>query len=246
NKRASNMNPLIVLTVLGVATAFPHIPDTPEVAAAKAQFFASYQRQAAAAAAAPDIATHPQQVAHPNTFGAFAQKWTGPTATNIPAGVQGINQVPDTADVQAATNAFLAAYQAQLSAVGGVQQASPAHHMAAPHHAAPVTSQRWTGPLAATIPAGVQGSLAQVPDTAEVQAAAAAHFAAHQAALRSTGGAVIHSSASAPVQRWTGPVAATIPAGVVGSTNQVAETADVAAAKAAHFAAYQQALVHAG
>merc|ERR1719369_1414464 len=149
------MNPLIVLTVLGMASAFPHIPDTPEVAAAKAQFFATYRAQAAAAAAAPDIATHAQQVNHPNTFGAPAQKWTGPVAATVPAGVQGINQVADTADVQAATNAFLAAYQAQLSAVGGVQPVAsaraPAFHQAGAA-AAPVSPQRWTGPVAATIP----------------------------------------------------------------------------------------------
>merc|ERR1712189_80697 len=132
DNQASNMNPLFVLTVLGVASAFPHIPDTPEVAAARAQFFATFRQQAAAAAAAPDIATHAQQVAHPNTFGVPTQKWTGPVAATVPAGVQGVNQVPDTADV-------LAAYQAQLASVGGVQPAV----VAAPtfHHAAPVAPQ---------------------------------------------------------------------------------------------------------
>merc|ERR1712025_244655 len=172
-----------------MASAFPHIPDTPEVAAAKAQFFATYRAQAAAAAAASDIATHAQQVNHTNTLRAPTQKWTGPVAATIPAGVQGLNQVADTADVQAATNAFLAAYQAQLSSVGGVQPAFAAAPAPVQHQqvVAPVASQRWTGPVAATIPAGVPGSTGQVAETADVAATTAAHFAAYQQALAHAG-----------------------------------------------------------
>merc|ERR1712243_411963 len=136
-----NMNALIILAVLGYACGAPHIThlgvaDTPEVAAAKARFFQTYNQQAAAArAASPQQATFVQQqprwtgpMAHtvpagvnvhhaavnafhvPAAVTHVTQKWTGPVAATIPAGVQGLNQVPNTADVQAATRSFLAAY----------------------------------------------------------------------------------------------------------------------------------------
>merc|ERR1712243_340257 len=115
-----NMNALIILAVLGYACGAPHIThlgvaDTPEVAAAKARFFQTYNQQAAAArAASPQQATFVQQqprwtgpMAHTVPAGvnvhhaavnAVTQKWTGPVAATIPAGVQGLNQVSDTAD----------------------------------------------------------------------------------------------------------------------------------------------------
>merc|ERR1712212_1353225 len=94
------------------------------------------------------------------------------------------------------------------------------HHAAvnAFHVPAAVRTQKWTGPVAATIPAGVQGLNQAAP--------------VHQA-----------WQPAAQVQpRWTGPMAATIPAGVHGAPAQVAQTADVAAATQAHFAAHQHAL----
>ncbi|CAL4184995.1 unnamed protein product, partial [Meganyctiphanes norvegica] len=159
----------------------PHfgVQDTPEVAAAKARFFQTYNAQAAAArAASPQQATHHQPrwtgpMAHTVPAGVHhaaavipqyhvpaavtVQKWTGPVAATVPAGVTGLNQVPNTADVQAATRSFLAAYQAQLAATApsagtiAVQSWAPA---AAPVQywapAAPVQQARWTGPMAAT------------------------------------------------------------------------------------------------
>merc|ERR1712212_1351668 len=147
----NNMNALVILAVLGFACGAPQhhggVADTAEVAAAKARFFQTYNAQAAAArAASPHQATHHQQpkwtgpMAHTVPAGvnvhhaaahvphhiAGAQRWTGPVAATVPAGVTGLNQVPDTADVQAATRSFLAAYQAQLAATGAV------HHAAAP------------------------------------------------------------------------------------------------------------------
>merc|ERR1711872_1175568 len=221
----SNMNALIILAVLGYACGAPHIgvADTPEVAAAKARFFQTYNAQAAAArAASPQQATFVQQqprwtdpMAHTvpagvnvhhaavNTFHVPAahtsQKWTGPVAATIPAGVQGLTQFADTADVQAATRSFLAAYNAQLAATRSAAPVVAVHHQAAPvqqwsapvqawqQPAAPV-QPRWTGPMAATIPAGVHGAPAQVAQTADVAAATQAHFAAHQHALRATMG----------------------------------------------------------
>merc|ERR1712215_64468 len=216
----SNMNALVILAVVGYACGAPQhhhvgIADTPEVAAAKARFFQTYNTQAAAArAASPQQATvlHQQprwtgpmahtvpagvnvhhaaaHVPHYHVAGSVTQKWTGPLAATVPAGVQGVNQVPDTADVQAATRSFLAAYQAQLAATASRAPAVAVHHAAAPVQtwapAAPV-QPRWTGPMAATIPAGVHGAPVQVAQSADVALATQAHFAAHQHALRATG-----------------------------------------------------------
>merc|ERR1712121_271921 len=226
SQQHSNMNALIILAVLGYACGSPHVGlgDTPEVAAAKARFFQTYKAQAAAArAASPQQATFTHQqprwtgpmahtvpagvnvhhaaavVPHYHVAGSVTQKWTGPVAATIPAGVQGLNQVPDTADVQAATRSFLAAYNAQLAATASRAPVAAVHHAAVPVQtwapAAPVQTwapaapvqPRWTGPMAATVPAGVHGAPMQVAQTADVAAATQAHFAAHQHALRATG-----------------------------------------------------------
>merc|ERR1739838_1141832 len=97
---------------------------------------------------------------------AGTQRWTGPVAATVPAGVTGLNQVPATADVQAATRSFLAAYQAQLASTGA---------------RAPVAVHQAWAPAAP-----VHGSPMQVAQTADVAAATQAHFAAHQHALRAT------------------------------------------------------------
>merc|ERR1719369_1824997 len=194
------MNALVILAVVGYACGVPQphhvgIADTPEVAAAKARFFQTYNTQAAAAAraASPQQATvvHQQprwtgpmahtvpagvnvhhaaaHVPHYHVQGSVTQKWTGPVAATIPAGVQGVNQVPNTADVQAATRSFLAAYQAQLAATASRAPAVAVHHAAAP-------VQTWA-PAAPV----------QVAQSADVALATQAHFAAHQHALRATG-----------------------------------------------------------
>merc|ERR1712121_96074 len=162
SQQHSNMNALIILAVLGYACGSPHVGlgDTPEVAAAKARFFQTYNAQAAAArAASPQQATvvHQQPrwtgpLAHTvpagvnvhhaaavvpqyHVHGSVTQKWTGPVAATIPSGVQGLNQVPDTADVQAATRSFLAAYNAQLAATASRAPAVAVHHAAGVHGA---------------------------------------------------------------------------------------------------------------
>ncbi|ROT67710.1 calcified cuticle protein CP19.0 isoform B [Penaeus vannamei] len=96
----------------------------------------------------------------------------------------------------------------------------------------------WYGPVAATVPAGVDGTITPVGDTHEVAAARAAFNNAYQAQLRATVGAApaVHSYAptyhhahAAPQHqpKWTGPVAATVPAGLPGSAPQVADTPEV-------------------
>merc|ERR1712198_176180 len=103
NISTNTMKLLVCLSLLGAVSAakLPHthtIPDTADVAAAKAHFFQLYHEQAALAEAAPD---HNQ--------------YYGPLATLNTEG-----QVENTADVHNAINAFHAAYQAQLDATGAV------------------------------------------------------------------------------------------------------------------------------
>ncbi|XP_069162045.1 cuticle protein CP1876 [Procambarus clarkii] len=112
---------------------------------------------------------------------------------------------------------------------------------------------KWTGPVAATVPAGVDGRLTPVSDTNEVAAARNAFFNTYQAQVAATLGAGtsphFHASPSHTPSytpsythqpKWTGPLAATVPAGLPGSTNQVADTPEVAAAKNAFFNTYQR------
>ncbi|XP_042867840.1 translation initiation factor IF-2-like [Penaeus japonicus] len=105
---------------------------------------------------------------------------------------------------------------------------------------APVQYQ-WTGPVAATIPAGVDGTITPVADTQEVAAARNAFLNAYNAQVRATVGTVpvlqapaFNAVPAVPQQafhqaapqtlKWTGPVAATIPAGVDGTVTPVADT----------------------
>lgn len=261
------MRVLIVLSVLGCAFAAPFLQDTPEVVAERARFTQLWNAQAAAAAAAPDthagvshrssVPSHHHQPAATFHTTHNTGKWTGPVAATVPAGLPGsVSQVQDTGDVSAARNAFLAAYRAQVAATTGQQVAAPSHthnfRPAATHfNAIPAAPQKWTGPVAATVPAGVNGQITPVSDTAEVSAARNAFLASYNAAVAATRPAQHsvhqhHSFQAAPVQpvqpRWTGPVAATIPAGLPGSTSQVSQTADVAAATAAFQNAYSAAV----
>ncbi|XP_071551735.1 cuticle protein CP1876-like [Panulirus ornatus] len=204
-------------------------------------------------------------------------KWTGPFAADLPASVPGASpQVPDTADVTAARNQFFSTYKAQISAT------APEAIIPDVFHVVP-GQPKWTGPLAADLPASVPGALHQVPDTADVAAAKQAFFNTYKlqeaavappangfeglknserlfasndqffnaykaqvvATVPQTGSPIQYHAA--PSQRyaqaqpkWTGPVAATIPAGLPGSASQVADTPEVAAAKHAFFSTYQQ------
>ena len=143
------------MAVLGACSAFPTIQDAPDVAAEKARFFLAYQ------AALP--ATPPKPADPP--------KWYGPLASKIPAGLPGSSaNVALTADLSAARNAFYNTYNAQVAAV-------------APKSNGPVfavvpvaTSAQWTGPVAATLPAGVPGSSPNVAETADVLNAKNAFF----------------------------------------------------------------------
>jgi len=155
--------------------------------------------------------------------------------------------IGDTPEVQAEKARFFQAFRAAQAA-------------AAPQQAfqtvVPVQT-KWMGPVAATIPAGVDGTITPVGDTAEVAAARNAFLNAYRAQVAATGGtapAVTTFSQAVPQQtfqptfqqaapvqaKWTGPVAATVPAGLPGSAPQVADTAEVAAAKQAFFSAYQR------
>ncbi|KAB7499358.1 Cuticle protein [Armadillidium nasatum] len=121
---------------------------------------------------------------------------------------------------------------------------------------------KWTGPLAATVPAGLPGSSPQVQNTPEVEAATADFYRSYNAALAATrsiapkqtqyshvnsvysqtGSQYRTAPQPAVQQKWTGPFAAEIPAGLPGSTSQVQDTPDVLAAKSQFARAFNQQL----
>ena len=255
------------MALLGCAYASPFLQYTPEVVAERARFQQLYNAAAAAAAAAPDPVDSATQfhqapaVSHhqPAHSAVFTTKWTGPVAATVPAGLPGAgSQVQDTADVAAARDAFLSAFRAQVAATTG-QKATPNPWAQSVQNPAPTfsqqpSSQKWVGPLATDTPAGINGQVTPVGDTADVTAARNAFFAAYNKALAATQPAqqapVHHApqtrfatnAIQQPVAKWTGPVAATVPAGLPGSVSQVAPTADVAAATNAFYQAYSAAV----
>ncbi|KAK4317849.1 hypothetical protein Pmani_011088 [Petrolisthes manimaculis] len=118
------------------------------------------------------------------------------------------------------------------------------------------TQPRWTGPVAATVPAGVGGKIVQVPDTYEVSAARNQFFRAyndqlatissqrygtpnygrpysHGASVYRTGGAAPSHSYSAASHSFSAPVTGYAPA-------PVRDTPEVAAAKAQFFSLYER------
>ncbi|XP_042867841.1 cuticle protein CP1499-like [Penaeus japonicus] len=230
------MKSLVLLAVLGVCSAAPFIGDTPEVQAEKARFFQAFR--AAQAAATPQQAFQ--------TVAPVQYQWTGPVAATIPA------------RSTAPSPPWLAAQEWPPPAT---PSSTPTTHSCSPAGLPPKPPQtlKWTGPVAATVPAGVDGTVTPVADTHEVAAARNAFLNAYNAQVRATVGtapvvpaqvhtfnpvpAVPHQTFhhAAPLQpKWTGPVAATVPAGLPGSAPQVADTAEVAAAKQAFFNAYQR------
>lgn len=145
------------MAVLGACSAFPFIPDAPDVAAEKAKFFAAYE------AALP--ATPPKPADPP--------KWYGPLASSVPAGLPGSSPVvAPTADVAAARNEFFSTYNAQVAAVAPLSKTAPVFKVV-PVAAIAVP---WAGPVAATVPAGLPGSAPNVADTLDVASAKAAFF----------------------------------------------------------------------
>lgn len=127
---------------------------------------------------------------------------------------------------------------------------------------------KWTGPLAATVPAGVDGTITPVADTLEVAVARKIFLDAYQAQVAATVGTTIAAVPKAPAKgpvpaaskqaakaaapkqavkepapvqpKWIGPVAATIPAGLPGSAPQVPDTPEVTAAKQQFFSIYNR------
>ncbi|XP_069999505.1 cuticle protein CP1499-like [Penaeus vannamei] len=159
--------------------------------------------------------------------------------------------IQDTPEVQAEKARFFQSFRAAQVAATPQQ----AIHRPPPsaHRPSPAAQPQWYGPVAATVPAGVDGTITPVGDTHEVAAARTAFLNAYNAQVRATAGAApavpsfapAYSPApavpAAPVQpKWTGPVAATVPAGLPGSAPQVADTPEVAAAKQEFFNTFQR------
>lgn len=176
--------------------------------------------------------------------------------------------IPDAPDVAAEKARFFSAFRAAEAAAQPArpqinafsQQAfapAPVRHQA--FGAGPVQQPKWTGPVAATVPAGLPGSSPVVAETNEVAAARNSFFNAYQSQLA----AVVPvrqqpapvqafapaphrfshvAAAPAPQHKWTGPLASSVPAGLPGSAAHVAETPEVAAAKNAFFSTYHRQL----
>ena len=171
--------------MLGVALAAPQFPqETFEHQIARDNFIREYNRLAALAAEAPDIhiiMSDRRPIQNEIVHNSLSQQ---PAVPHVP--------------VNPAFNKF--SFQANL---GGNQQFLPTHatfpaagHLAghlAGHqagHQAPLATLdsvhpgKWTGELADTVPAGVNGLPRQVTPTPAVQAARNAHFQALQAAFQ--------------------------------------------------------------
>ncbi|KAK3887505.1 hypothetical protein Pcinc_008384 [Petrolisthes cinctipes] len=101
------MRTLVILAVVGACVAVPFIQDAPDVAAEKARFFEVFHAIEAAALPKPGQPRAPP-------------KWYGPLASTVPASLPGSSPiVANTADVNAARDAFFNTYRAQLASVGG-------------------------------------------------------------------------------------------------------------------------------
>ena len=162
----------------------------------------------------------------------------------------------DTPEVVAEKQRFFQLYNAAAAAAAAAPDVNTNEPQQAVFRSSPVQTTQtivgWQGPPAATVPAGLPGS-GNVENTLEVQSAIAEFQRAYNAAVVATTGVqpAVHSApvvrAAAPIvaPRWNGPFAATVPAGLPGSAN-VADTPEVAAAKASFNAAFQQQLAFSG
>ncbi|KAG7177128.1 Cuticle protein [Homarus americanus] len=125
------------------------------------------------------------------------------------------------------------------------------------HHYGVPVQPRWRGPVAATVPAGVDGNIIQVPDTYEVAAAKNAFFRAYQNQLDTIrsrrygtpGYASVPPASYAPVvNTYTHSHSYGVPShsyGVPHTTYNVApgpvrDTPEVAAAKAQFFRIFER------
>ncbi|XP_071551807.1 cuticle protein CP1499-like [Panulirus ornatus] len=204
------MRALVVLAVLGVCSAAP-FGKIPMGAEERAQFFKTFL---AAEAAAPSQANTVLQQAH-NPAPAL-HKWTGPLAATVPAGIDGkVIPVSYTNEVAAARSQFFNTYQAQVAAtaVAAPETEAPVQPQPTPQAEAPVQPQLTSQPEAPVEPQPAPKPEAPVEP----------------------------QPLPAPVRhKWTGPLAATLPAGVPGSPPQVPDTPEVVAAKQAFFSTYQK------
>nr|XP_053635081.1 uncharacterized protein LOC128690430 [Cherax quadricarinatus] len=316
--------PVAATIPAGVDGTITPVSDTRDVSAARNAFFNAYQSQLAATAGR---APSPHYQGAPSYTPSYHHqpKWTGPVAATVPAGLPGSHPVVDTPEVAAAKHSFFSTYQRQAAAAApptradedqeriqygsllshnnimrtlvilavlGVCSAVPsigdtpevaaekarffqafraAEASAKPHYNAHQQAHntghynphqynhgkynpghyhqpKWTGPVAATIPAGVDGTITPVSDTRDVSAARNAFFNAYQSQLAATAGrapsphyqgAPSYTPSYHHQPKWTGPVAATVPAGLPGS-HPVVDTPEVAAAKHSFFSTYQR------
>ncbi|ROT84224.1 calcified cuticle protein CP19.0 isoform B [Penaeus vannamei] len=167
------MTPLVFLAVLGVCSAGPFTGYTPEVQAERARFFQSFS--AAQAAAAPQQAYYhhaaaPQQALYHHAA-PVQPKWTGPVAATVPRRRRRHHH-PRQRHPRGGCRPQRLQQRLPGTAEG---HPVPQHSF---HHAAPV-QPKWTGPVAATVPAGLPGSAPQVADTPEVAAAKQQFFSTY-------------------------------------------------------------------
>ncbi|KAK4317852.1 hypothetical protein Pmani_011091 [Petrolisthes manimaculis] len=181
------MRALVVMAVLGACVAAPFIPDDPAVAAEKARFFKTFRFIEAANRPRSSMPIYQSQQAAFIPAPRPQPKWTGPLASDIPAGLPGSTAfVGETSDVNAARNAFFNAYKAQVIATvptGPTRQTYSSQSAYAP---APRPQPKWTGPLASQVPASLPGASPIVADTPEVNAAKAAFYNTYRSQVKAT------------------------------------------------------------
>jgi hypothetical protein len=168
--------PVAATVPAGVPGAVSQVSDTADVSAARDAFLQAYKAQVAATTG----------VKAPSNFFAgnsvvSSGRWVAPATTTFAAS----GTVGETAEVAAARSAFEAAYSQALARNTGRAVPAPV----APRTFAVAAPQpKRVGPVAATVPAGLPGSVAQVGPTADVSAATAAFHQAYSAAVAATTG----------------------------------------------------------
>lgn len=177
----------VLLAVLGACAAAPFIPDDPDVAAEKARFFKTFRFIEAASQPTMPIPVIPSQQAAFIPPPRPQPRWTGPLASQVPAGLPGSTAfVSETADVNAARNDFFNAYKAQVIATVPTGPTRQTYSPEPVYVAAPKPQPRWTGPLASQVPAGLPGSTAFVADTPEVSAAKSSFYNSYKSQIKAT------------------------------------------------------------
>nr|P81584.1 RecName: Full=Cuticle protein CP1876; Short=CPCP1876 [Cancer pagurus] len=157
------------------------IPDDPDVAAEKARFFRTFKIiEGASKPRGGGIAVRPALPpgADVYTMPRPQPKWMGPLASKVPASLPGSTAfVSETSDVQNARSHFFNTYNAQVAATMPSPD-SPTYYYSpsAPAYVPDAPQEKWTGPLASAVPAGLPGSSPVVFDTPEVYNAKAAFF----------------------------------------------------------------------